>query len=151
MKWFTLLFSFLLLILSACTEPEIERTVIATESAPEAIGPYSQGILVGNTLYAAGQIGLDPKTGTLASDDLEGQAVQTLENLKAVIEAAGMELSDVVDVDVYITNMEHYPLFNEIYAGYFSEGQPARAVVGVSELPLGALVEVKAVAISANR
>jgi 2-iminobutanoate/2-iminopropanoate deaminase len=140
-----------LITFSACSKSDNQRIVIATEHAPEAVGPYSQGIMVGNTLYAAGQIGLDPTTGNMISEGLEDQAIQVLENLKAVILEAGMDMADVVDVDVYLTDMDDYPAFNRIYSNYFSENPPARAVVEVSALPLGALVEVKAIAVSTGR
>lgn len=144
MKYFLLLF---LLFSAACSNFGEERVVIVTNDAPEAVGPYSQGILAGNTLYAAGQIGLVPESGELAGEDLESQSRQTLDNLKAVIEAAGMNLGDVVQVQVYLVDMDDYSEFNAIYSEYFSDSAPARAVVEVAALPLGAKVEIMATAV----
>lgn len=127
------------------------RTVIETDRAPEAIGPYSQGILAGNTLFAAGQIGLVPETGQMAGEDLESQAVQALENLKAVVEAAGMTMDDVVEVQVFLTDINDFSLFNNIYSGYFTAAPPARAVTQASALPGGAKIEVKLTAVKTGR
>ncbi len=124
-----------------------QKQIIETDRAPEAIGPYSQGILAGGTLYAAGQIGIDPATGELTGDDLESQTVQTLENLKAVIEAAGMELQDVVSVQVFLTDIDDFSDFNAIYETWFQVDPPARAVVEVSALPMDARVEVMLTAV----
>jgi 2-iminobutanoate/2-iminopropanoate deaminase len=99
--------------------------------------------LVGNTLYAAGQIGLVPETGELAGEDLESQTRQALNNLQAVLEEAGFTMNEVVSVDVYLKNLDDYSEFNEIYAEYFSESKPARAVVEVSRIPRDAKVEIK--------
>lgn len=123
------------------------RTVIETDRAPAAIGPYSQGVVAGETLYLAGQIGLVPETGELAGDSLEAQARQTFRNLRAVCEAAGYSFSDVVSVDVYLADMDHYGAFNAIYGEFFEGYRPARAVVEVARLPRNALVEVKMTAV----
>ena len=120
--------------------------VIQTERAPAAIGPYSQAIKVGDWLFVSGQIGLDPEKGDLVSDDLTGQAKQALDNLSQIVAAAGCRLSDVVAVDVYLTDMGQFAAFNEIYQQVFSTHRPARAVVEVSALPKGALVEIKCIA-----
>jgi 2-iminobutanoate/2-iminopropanoate deaminase len=121
-------------------------TVIQTEQAPAAIGPYSQGIRAGGWLYVSGQIGLNPASGELVGNDFAGQAQQVLDNLSRVVEAAGLALTDVVAVDVFITDMARFAAFNQIYERHFSPHRPARAVVEVSALPRGALVEVKCVA-----
>jgi 2-iminobutanoate/2-iminopropanoate deaminase len=134
-----------------CNHTKEERQVISTESAPEAIGPYSQGILAGNTLYAAGQIGLDPESGEMAGDDLASQTIQTLENLKAVVEAAGMSMEQVVEVQVFLADINDFTQFNELYSEYFSENPPARAVIEASALPRNALVEVKLIAVNTRR
>jgi len=120
--------------------------VIQTERAPAAIGPYSQAIKVGDWLFVSGQIGLDPQKGDLVSDDLTGQARQALDNLSQIVAAAGCRLSDVVAVDVYLTDIGQFAAFNEIYQQVFSTHRPARAVVEVSALPKGALVEIKCIA-----
>jgi reactive intermediate/imine deaminase len=120
------------------------RKIIATAKAPAAIGPYSQAVQAGNTVYTSGQIGLDPVSMTLA-DGLEAQAVQVFENLNAVAEAAGASLNDAVRVTIYLTDLANFAKVNELMAKYFAEPYPARATVGVKELPRGALVEVDAV------
>lgn len=141
---------FLLLFTAACLYSADERVIISTENAPEAVGPYSQGILVGSTLYAAGQIGLVPETGELEDESLGSESRQTLDNLRAVIKAADMSLDDVVQVQVFLNDMKDYGEFNDIYAEYFIDDAPARAVVEVSALPLGARVEVMATAVRRN-
>ena len=121
---------------------------IATDSAPAAIGPYSQAKLVGNTLYCSGQIPLCPKTGEmLGGDDVASQAKQSLENLKAVLEAGGSSLDKVVKTTCYLVSMNDFAAFNAVYAEYFGESVPARACVAVAELPKGALCELDAIAI----
>ncbi|NBC02525.1 MAG: deaminase [Bacteroidetes bacterium] len=147
MKKNVLIYSVLLFAILSCAEKPSQRTIIQTENAPAAIGPYSQAILVGNTLYAAGQIGLVPETGELAGEDLESQTRQTLHNLQAVLDEAGFTMNDVVSVDVYLRNLDDYSSFNEIYTEYFSESKPARGVVEVSRIPRDAKVEIKLVAV----
>lgn len=121
--------------------------VIRTDKAPAAIGPYSQAVKVGSWLFVSGQIPLKPETGELVGKDFSEQAKQALENLKNILEAAGCQLSDVTTVDVYLTDMSQFGLFNSIYEKYFSVHKPARAVVEVKGLPKGALVEVKCIAL----
>lgn len=140
-----------LLLTVACERtgesPDITREVIHSDSAPEAVGPYSQAILAGNTLYLAGQVGLDPETGELVGDDIESQSRQAMENLRAVLEEADLGFDDVVEAQVFLTNIDNYGTFNEIYASYFGESPPARAVVGIDRLPLDAKVEMKMTAV----
>ncbi len=119
---------------------------IHTGDAPEAIGPYSQAVRSDSLVFLSGQIGLNPKTGEMVSEDFTAQVEQTMENLLAVLHAAGCQASHVLSVDVYLTDMAQFPLFNEIYGKYFSRHKPARAVVEVSRLPKGAQVEIKCVA-----
>ena len=138
---------YFIIFIAGCTASEPDRVVIETEKAPEAIGPYSQGILAGNTLYAAGQLGLVPETGDMAGDDLAGQTRQALDNLGAVLEAAGMSYEDVVSVDVFLSDIESFSAFNTVYSEYFPENRPARAVVEASRLPRDALVEIKLIAV----
>lgn len=121
------------------------RNLIHSEHAPEAIGPYSQAVRAGNTVYLSGQIGLDPKTGNLVAGGVEPQARRVFENLQAVAEAAGDGLAQVVRVTVYLTDLRDFAKLNEIMVGYFSPPYPARVTVGVAALPRGALVEVDAV------
>ncbi|MGH8377834.1 MAG: RidA family protein [Gammaproteobacteria bacterium] len=123
----------------------MSRTAIHTDLAPKAIGPYSQAVRAGNSVYLSGQIALDPKTGELVTGGIEAQAKRVFENLKAVTEASGKGLDAVVKVNIYLTDLSHFAKVNEIMAGYFHEPYPARATVGVAALPRGALVEVDAV------
>lgn len=120
------------------------RRIIATTQAPAAIGTYSQAVQVGDTVYMSGQIGLDPATMQLR-DSFEEQTVQVFENLKAVAEAAGGSLNDAVKVNIFLTDLGNFAKVNEIMARYFTEPYPARAAVGVKELPRGAQVEADAV------
>ncbi len=120
------------------------KTIIATPHAPAAIGTYSQAVRVGDTVYMSGQIGLDPATMQMV-DGIDAQIVRVFENLKAVAEAAGGSLADIVKVNVFLTDLANFARVNETMARYFSEPFPARAAVGVKELPRGALVEADAV------
>jgi len=124
-----------------------EKEIIHTENAPGAVGVYSQAVRAGNTLYLAGQIGLIPGSGDLAGDDTESQTRQTLDNIQAVLEAAGYQLTDVVQAQVYLDDLDDYGLFNEIYVEYFPENPPARAVVEASRIPLDAKVEIMVTAV----
>ena len=120
------------------------KTIIATHNAPSAIGTYSQAVRVGDTVYLSGQIGLDPATMQMV-DGIDAQIVRVFENLKAVAEAAGGSLADVVKLNVFLTDLANFARVNETMARYFSQPFPARAAVGVKELPRGALVEADAV------
>ncbi len=122
------------------------RQVIATPNAPAAIGTYSQAVRAGNTLYLSGQIGLDPATMTMA-EGIEAQAHQVFKNLGAVISEAGGNMKDVVKLNIFLTDLGHFALINEIMAQYCPQPYPARAAVQVSALPLGALVEADGVAV----
>ncbi len=121
---------------------------IQTPHAPAAIGPYSQAIKSGSLVYTAGQVGLDPRTGKLVGDGVAEQARQVLENLSAILGAAGASLGEVVKTTVFLTDMGDFAALNEVYKGYFSgDRPPARSTVQVAALPLGALVEIECVAI----
>ncbi len=120
------------------------KQTIHTDSAPQAIGTYSQAVRSGDTLYMSGQIGLDPKTMQMV-DGIDAQIVRVFDNLKAVAAAAGGSLDDAVRVTVYLTDLAHFARVNEVMAEYFRQPYPARAAVGVASLPRGALVEVDAV------
>ena len=120
------------------------KTIISTPKAPAAIGTYSQAVKVDGTVYLSGQIGLDPSTIQLV-DGIDAQIVRVFENLKAVAEAAGGSLADVVKLNVYLTDLGNFAKVNETMAQYFSEPFPARAAVGVAALPRGALVEADGV------
>ncbi len=120
------------------------KTIIATPNAPAAIGTYSQAVRVGDTVYMSGQIGLDPASMQMV-DGIDAQIVQVFENLKAVAEAAGGSLADVVKLNVFLIDLANFAKVNETMAKYFGEPFPARAAVGVKELPRAALVEADAV------
>ncbi len=120
------------------------KQIIQTQGAPAAIGTYSQAVKVGNTVYLSGQIGLDPATMQLV-EGIEAQVHRVFTNLKAVAEAAGGNLGDVVKLNIFLTDLSHFTLVNTIMAEYFSQPYPARAAVGVASLPRGALVEADGV------
>lgn len=120
--------------------------IVHSDDAPKAVGPYSQAMLSGGVLYASGQIGLDPEAGKLVADDVEAQALQVTKNLSAVLAAAGVSLSDIVKVNIFLTDMADFPRVNAIYAAWLGEHRPARATVAVAALPLGAVVEMDLIA-----
>jgi reactive intermediate/imine deaminase len=121
------------------------RKIIHTDRAPKAIGTYSQAVRVGDTVYLSGQIPLDPATMELVTGDIEKEVRRVFENLKAVAEAAGGSLAQAVKVNVYLTDLANFAKVNEVMAQYIPEPHPARAAVGVSQLPRGARVEIEAV------
>jgi reactive intermediate/imine deaminase len=121
------------------------RQIIKTDKAPAAIGTYSQAVKVGNTVYLSGQIPIIPGSGDLAQGDMRAQIKRVFDNLAAVAEAAGGSLADVVKLNVFLPDLSHFPLVNEVMAEYFKEPYPARAAVGVAALPKGAAVEMDAV------
>jgi len=124
-----------------------DREVIATTNAPQAVGPYSQAVRIGNFVFTAGQVGLKPEGGPIEGD-IVAQTRQVLENLKAVLEAAGADLSTVIKTTVFLANMDDFAAMNGVYAEYFGESNPpARSTVQVARLPLGALVEIEAIAL----
>jgi 2-iminobutanoate/2-iminopropanoate deaminase len=122
------------------------RQSVSTDQAPEAIGPYSQGIRSGSLLFCSGQIPLDPSTGEIVKDDVDGQTRRCLENLAAVCEAAGGSLGDAVRCTVYLTDMGDFARVNEVYGSFFDGAEPpARVAIGVASLPKGADVEIDAI------
>jgi len=123
----------------------MERKTIQTDKAPAAIGPYSQAIQAGRTVYLSGQIPLVPETMALVEGDMEAQIRQVFSNLQAVAEAADGRLADVVKLNIFLTDLSHFGLVNEIMQAYFAEPYPARAAIGVAELPKGARVEMDAI------
>jgi 2-iminobutanoate/2-iminopropanoate deaminase len=123
--------------------------VIHTEHAPKALGPYSQGIRVGDTVYTAGQGGLDPLTGQVVAGGIEAETRQVWRNLAAVLEAAGSSLALVVKVNVYMTDLSQFSQMNAVYAEFFPETKPARSTVQVAALPRNLLVEIDCVAVVA--
>jgi len=124
---------------------KMSRKIIQTDNAPKAIGTYSQAVRAGDTVYLSGQIPLDPKSMELVSGDIEKEISRVFENLKAVAEAAGGSLAQAVKVNVYLTDLANFAKVNEVMAKYISEPYPARAAVGVAQLPRGARVEIEAV------
>ena len=123
------------------------KTIIHTEKAPKAIGPYSQAIRTDTMVYTAGQVGFDPSTGDLVSNEIEEQTRQALKNLQNVLEAAGTSAGNVVKTTVFLKDMSDFAKMNAIYAEVFGENPPARSTVAVAGLPKGALVEIEAVAV----
>ncbi|MES9812305.1 MAG: RidA family protein [Candidatus Thiodiazotropha sp.] len=123
----------------------MSREIIRTDQAPQAIGTYSQGVKVGDTVYLSGQIPLVPETMQMVDGDIERQIRRVFENLQAVARAAGGSFADVVKLNVFLTDLEHFPVVNQVMADYFSEPYPARAAIGVAELPKGAAVEMDAI------
>lgn len=121
------------------------KATIQTEKAPAAIGTYSQAIKVNNTVYLSGQIPLDPQSMQMVEGDMRAHIVQVFENLSAVCEAAGGELKDIVKLNIFLTDLAHFALVNEVMAQYFVQPYPARAAVGVASLPRGAQVEMDGV------
>ena len=128
----------------------MRREIISTKEAPQAIGTYSQAVKIGNTVYLSGQIPLVPETMQLTDGDMRAQITRVFENLGAVARAAGGTLNDVVKLNVYLTDLSHFPLVNEVMANYLREPWPARAAVGVATLPKGAAVEMDAVMVIAQ-
>ncbi len=122
------------------------KKIISTKDAPEAIGPYSQAVRAGDSIFTAGQIALQPATNTLVEGDVAVQTEQVMQNLKAILHAAGASMSTVVKTNVYLTKPEDFAPMNEVYAKYFTSDPPARVTVFVSSLPKNVLVEIDAVA-----
>ena len=120
----------------------MSKVIIATDRAPAAIGPYSQAVKIGTTVYLSGQIPLVADTMEMVSDDFREQAVQVFENLKAVCQAAGGELQDIVKLQIYLPDLSQFALVNEVMADYFATPYPARAALGVRALPKGAQIEI---------
>lgn len=125
----------------------LKREIIATQNAPAAIGPYSQGVRVGDLIYTAGQIPLTPGTGKLIEGGIEEQTRQVMQNLANVLEAAGSSLAHVVKTTIFVTNLGDFTAINKVYGSFFASDPPARSTVQVAALPMGANVEIEAVAI----
>jgi 2-iminobutanoate/2-iminopropanoate deaminase len=125
----------------------MQRQIVTTQSAPKAIGPYEQAIKIGDFIYASGQIPLDPATGNLVEGNITVQTRRVMENLKAVLSAAGSSLEGVVKTTVFLKNISDFAAMNEVYAEYLNSAKPARSTVAVADLPRGALVEIELIAI----
>ena len=119
---------------------------ISTENAPGAIGPYSQAVKLGNLLFTAGQIPLDPATGQIVEGDIQAQTERVMQNVVAILEAAGTSIDNVVKTTCFLTDLGNFAAFNEVYARYMGSNRPARSTVQVAALPAGALVEVESIA-----
>jgi 2-iminobutanoate/2-iminopropanoate deaminase len=126
----------------------MDKETVVTDKAPKAIGPYEQAVKVGGFVYASGQIPLDPETGNLVQGDITVQVRRVLQNLKAVLEAAGSSLDRVIKATVYLKNIADFAAMNEVYAEFLGQAKPARSTVAVAELPRGALVEIDFVALT---
>ena len=118
---------------------------IKTNNAPQAIGAYSQGIAIDQFVFTSGQIGIDPKSGLLISDNFKAEVIQTLNNVKSVIESGGSSIDNLVKLSVFVTDLSNFKLVNEVFADFFKGDYPARSVVEVSALPLNANIEIEAI------
>lgn len=125
----------------------MSKIIVSTKNAPQAIGPYSQAVVVNNMVYTSGQIALDPATGEMVKGGVEEQTRQVMENLKAVLTEAGSSFDKTIKMNIYLKDMNDFAKVNEIYGGFLNEPYPARATVEVSRLPKDALVEIDAVAL----
>lgn len=125
----------------------MKKKIIKTSEAPAAIGPYSQAVLAGDTLYCSGQIAINPNTGELVIDSIQAETEQVMNNIKAVLNAAEMDFSNVVKCSIFMSSMEHYGDINVVYAAYFSENPPAREAVAVKTLPKEVNVEISVIAV----
>lgn len=124
------------------------KRIINTSNAPAAIGPYSQAVEAGGTLYLSGQIAIDPKSGELVNASIEAETIQVMKNMSAVLEEAGYSLEDVVKCSIFMSSMDHYATVNDVYARYFTAQPPAREAVAVKTLPKNVNVEISAIAVS---
>ncbi len=125
----------------------MSKKIISTANAPSAIGPYSQAILAGDTLYCSGQIAINPETGNLVLDNIEVETHQVMKNIEAVLDAAQMSLKNVVKCSIFMSSMNHYKTINEVYATYFTDNPPAREAVAVKTLPKDVNVEISVIAV----
>jgi 2-iminobutanoate/2-iminopropanoate deaminase len=124
------------------------KKIISTSDAPAAVGPYSQAVRVGSTIYCAGQIPLDPKTGQIVSKDISEQTRRVLDNVTAVLKAEGLSFANIVKTTVFLTDLADFQTVNEIYASYFQQAPPARSTVQVPALPKGARIEIEVIAVA---
>lgn len=129
------------------TQASVYRTTVETPRAPAAIGPYSQGVLVGDTLYCSGQIAINPESGSMVTEGIAAETERVLDNVGAILRAASMDFDHVVHCTVHLTDVNDYAQVNEVYARYFNESKPARQAVQVAALPRDAQVEISCVAV----
>ena len=139
------------LCMSCDDKDSVTKIIIKSSDAPKAIGPYSQAVKVGNTLYCSGQIAINPTTGELVTDTIENETKQVLENLGAVLKEAGMDYADVVRATVFMSDIKNYSKINAVYAQYFTENPPARAAVQVANLPKYVSVEISCIAVQTDK
>lgn len=123
------------------------KTIIQTNDAPTPVGPYSQGVMSGNMLFTSGQVGIDPSSGKLITDNIENETMQVMKNLKTILSKAGFDFSDVVKVTIFMKDMDLFKRMNEVYSTNFNSDFPARETVGVVRLPLDANVEISMIAV----
>ena len=126
------------------------KKIVSTTEAPAAVGPYSQAVRVGSTIYCAGQIPLDPKSGQIISGDISAQTRRVLDNITAVLKAEGLTLQNIVKTTIFLTDLADFQTVNEVYASYFKQAPPARSTVQVPALPKGARIEIEAIAVAAE-
>jgi len=126
------------------------KKIISTSEAPAAVGPYSQAVRVGSTIYCAGQIPLDPKSGQIVSGDISAQTRRVLDNVAAILKAEGLTFDNIVKTTIFLTNLGDFQTVNEVYGSYFRNQPPARSTVQVSALPKGANVEIEVIAVAGN-
>ena len=125
----------------------MEKKIVTSKNAPEPIGPYSHGVLIGNTLYTSGQVAKDATTGQMVQTDIKAETQKVMENLQAILTESGMDFSQVVKTTIYCTDLANFAAINEVYGSYFTGNYPARETVQVVKLPLGANVEISVVAV----
>lgn len=125
----------------------MEKKIIKTHKAPQAIGPYSQAVKSGNFIFASGQIPLDPVSGAMAENNIQAQTERVMENIKGLLESENLTFANVIKTTCFLSNMANFAAFNEVYAKYFTENPPARSTVAVKALPKDALVEVEIIAV----
>ena len=130
------------------TAPAASKRIVKTDEAPAAIGPYSQAVIANGLVFAAGQLALDPRTGQLVPGDIRAQTKRVMENIKAVLQAAGTSLQKVLKTTVFLRDLNDFGVMNEIYGEYFQENPPARSTVQVAKLPREAAVEIEAIALA---
>lgn len=140
----------LLFILGVYNIMSAQKTIVATDRAPKAIGPYNQAVVVGDILFASGQLGLDPETGAFVEGGIKEQTEQVLKNIKAVVEAGGFTMTDIVSCSVFLKDMNDFPAMNGVYEKYFPADYPSRATVQVARLPKDGLVEISCIAMRAK-
>ncbi|AEI46831.1 Rid family detoxifying hydrolase [Runella slithyformis] len=142
-------FTFLLILIATLTFAQ--KTVIKADQAPAPIGPYSQAVEANGMVFVAGQIGLNPQTRQLVAGGVEAETAQIMENIKAILGAAKLSMDDIVNATLYVKDLANFPKVNEIYGKYFTANFPARATIGVDNLPAGAAVEIAVIAVRGPR